>query len=106
MPQSVQWNQLFRLLQPSTVQAASYLAACVYDACAAQSSGTGLVLACRQSYGAYEAACSAAGVQGVVSVIDSCGVCFGNGSSCTSDRAIRSAFCEALFLTVDGKLGL
>jgi len=75
------------------------------DACAVGVSGAGIGLAC-QSYKTYESLCAAAGVQGLTTIVDRCGVCFGDGSSCLSSLGTCSAFGDGNFLTFDNKLAL
>jgi hypothetical protein len=87
----------------SEINQTSYYQSCIHDACAAQDDGVGLELACL-SYSVYETACQHAGVQGIVSVIDNCGVCFGDGSSCSKAQGHCFVFGSAMFNTFDGKV--
>jgi len=86
-----------------TVDPTSYYNACISDACAVQSYSTGLSLACL-SYSSYESACLRAGVQGVESIVDDCGECFGDGSSCFANSGVCSIFGNAMFSTFDDKV--
>jgi hypothetical protein len=57
------------------LNASEWYTDCMYDYCGDPSSACGVVTA-------FEAACTAAGVLDFQSVVDSCGVCHGDGSSC------------------------
>ena len=76
----------------------SHYHGCIYDFCA---SGANSAIAC-QSVASYELTCRQMGVTSIGSVIDSCGVCFGNGSSCSSHFATCVAAGDPHYTTFDG----
>jgi len=86
----------------SVVPVDTFVSSCLSDACNVPSSLNGIQLAC-QSYKNYDRACYNAEVQGISSIVDSCGVCFGDGSTCASQQATCQAFGSVSFSTFDGK---
>ena len=75
-----------------------YFESCVFDSCACQE--TFETCACA-SVRAYEAACVRDGVTDLGSVIDECGQCFGDGTSCEADRATCQVSGDTHYTTFD-----
>jgi hypothetical protein len=73
-----------------------FYAACVKDMCIADDSAS----AC-SVYHSYERACRDAGVRRMGSVVDRCGNCFGDGTSCSSDYGILSVWSDPHVMTLD-----
>ena len=71
---------------------------CVFDTCAC---GGGSSCACEAVY-AYEDACRENGVTDLGSVIDECGVCFGDGSTCPPRGSMCQASGDPHYDTLDG----
>ena len=70
---------------------------CIFDTCAAQGDNS---VACN-SVRAYESECRRRGAD-IGSVVDRCGVCFGDGSSCAASQATCSASGDPHYVTFDG----
>ena len=75
-----------------------YYHSCVYDHCACEGDTK---CACK-AIGAYESLCRRRGVLRVGSVIDKCGVCFGDGTSCYDKRDTCIAYGDPHYRTFDG----
>ena len=75
-----------------------YYEACLREVCRCRN---GTSCACK-AVGAYEAVCLTKGVDNVGTVVDECGVCFGDGSSCQQDGATCQASGDPHYTTFDG----
>jgi hypothetical protein len=80
------------------VSATPYITACIADSCAA-----GLTQGGCSAIQAYEAACSGAG-GAISSIVDRCGMCNGDGSSCSGSGAVCRLFTGYGLLTPSGTL--
>jgi hypothetical protein len=75
-----------------SVNPTSSFDSCVYDACGDPNSRCA-------SIQAFESQCAAAGVTGMASVVDECGVCFGDGTSCKPDCPDGKKVCSMIIDT-------
>ena len=82
-----------------TINPSEHYESCLLDACTCDATSP-LTCAC-SSIRAYESLCHQSGVRGLGTVVDQCGVCFGDGSTCLNVGATCYAYGDSHYRTFD-----